>query len=75
MDAVFSRCGLFLNAIIMRARRGAVSEIIAIRNGLFSWVVGGLTAAWVAPGTGWMDVSRAANDPSVFRFILGPAPG
>ena len=51
LDAVFSRCGLFLNAIIMRARRGAVSEIIAIRNGLFSWVVGGLTAAWVAPGT------------------------
>ena len=67
MDAVFSRCGLFLNAIIMRARRGAVSEIIAIRNGLFSWVVGGLTAAWVAPRTG-LDISRAANDPSVFTI-------
>ena len=68
--AVFSRCGLFLNAIIMRARRGAVSEIIAIRNGLFSWVVGGLTAAWVAPGTTGLDISYHVAAKTQHRNIL-----
>ena len=76
LDAVFSRCGLFLNAIIMRARRGAVSEIIAIRNGLFSWVVGGLTAAWVAPGTGWISVElQTIHWFSQSRIRPRPAPG
>ena len=69
LDAVFSRCGLFLNAIIMRARRGAVSEIIAIRNGLFSWVVGGLTAAWVAPRIG-LDISYHVAAKTQHRNIL-----
>ena len=31
-----SSAELFLNVIIMRVRRAAVTEIVAIRNGLFS---------------------------------------